>query len=37
MGSMLRDQFGRANALLTTIRTAGQALSVALLGGIAAR
>jgi EmrB/QacA subfamily drug resistance transporter len=36
MGSVRRDQLGVASAFLGTMRTAGQALSVALLGGIAA-
>jgi EmrB/QacA subfamily drug resistance transporter len=36
MGSVRRDQLSQANAFLSTMRTAGQALSVALLGGIAA-
>jgi MFS family permease len=36
MGSVRRDQLSQASAFLSTMRTAGQALSVALLGGIAA-
>ena len=36
MGSVRRDQLSVASAFLGTMRTAGQALSVALLGGIAA-
>jgi EmrB/QacA subfamily drug resistance transporter len=36
MGSVRRDQLGQASAFLGTMRTSGQALSVALLGGIAA-
>ena len=36
MGSVRRDQLSQASAFLGTMRTAGQALSVALLGGIAA-
>ncbi len=36
MGSVRRDQLSQAGAFLGTMRTAGQALSVALLGGIAA-
>jgi MFS family permease len=36
MGSVRRDQLGVASAFIGTIRTTGQALSVALLGGIAA-
>lgn len=36
MGSVRRDQLSQAGAFLSTMRTAGQALSVALLGGIAA-
>jgi EmrB/QacA subfamily drug resistance transporter len=36
MGSVRRDQLGVASAFLGTMRTAGMALSVALLGGIAA-
>jgi len=36
MGSVRRDQLGLASGFLGTMRTAGQALSVALLGGIAA-
>jgi hypothetical protein len=36
MGSVRRDQLGVASAFLGTMRTTGQALSVALLGGIAA-
>jgi EmrB/QacA subfamily drug resistance transporter len=36
MGSVRRDQLSLASAFLGTMRTAGQALSVALLGGIAA-
>ena len=36
MGSVRRDQLSQAGAFLSTMRTSGQALSVALLGGIAA-
>ena len=36
MGSVKRDQLSQASAFLSTMRTSGQALSVALLGGIAA-
>jgi len=36
MGSVRRDQLSQASAFLSTMRTSGQALSVALLGGIAA-
>jgi len=36
MGSVRQDQLSVASAFLGTMRTAGQALSVALLGGIAA-
>jgi MFS family permease len=36
MGSVRRDQLSQASAFLSTMRTTGQALSVALLGGIAA-
>lgn len=36
MGSVRRDQLSVASAMMGTMRTAGQALSVALLGGIAA-
>ncbi len=36
MGSVRHDQLSQASAFLATMRTAGQALSVALLGGIAA-
>ncbi len=36
MGSVRRDQLSQASAFLGTMRTSGQALSVALLGGIAA-
>jgi EmrB/QacA subfamily drug resistance transporter len=36
MGSVRRDQLSVASAFLSTMRTAGQSLSVALLGGIAA-
>ena len=36
MGSVRRDQLGVASAFVGTMRTTGQALSVALLGGIAA-
>jgi EmrB/QacA subfamily drug resistance transporter len=36
MGSVRRDQLSQASAFLATMRTSGQALSVALLGGIAA-
>lgn len=36
MGSVRRDQLSLASAFMGTMRTAGQALSVALLGGIAA-
>ena len=36
MGSVRRDQLSVASAFMGTMRTAGQALSVALLGGIAA-
>jgi MFS family permease len=36
MGSVRRDQLSLASAFLGTMRTAGQALSVAVLGGIAA-
>ncbi len=36
MGSVRRDQLSVAGAVMGTMRTAGQALSVALLGGIAA-
>ena len=36
MGSVRRDQLSQASAFLGTMRTAGQALSVALLGGMAA-
>ena len=36
MGSVRRDQLSQAGAFLSTMRTVGQALSVALLGGIAA-
>jgi hypothetical protein len=36
MGSVRRDQLSVASAFLGTMRTAGMALSVALLGGIAA-
>ena len=36
MGSVRRDQLSQAGAFLGTMRTSGQALSVALLGGIAA-
>jgi len=36
MGSVRRDQLGVASAFMGTMRTAGMALSVALLGGIAA-
>jgi len=36
MGSVRRDQLSQASAFLGTMRTTGQALSVALLGGIAA-
>ena len=36
MGSVRRDQLSVASAFLGTMRTSGQALSVALLGGIAA-
>ncbi len=36
MGSVRRDQLSQASAFLSTMRTAGQALSVALLGGVAA-
>jgi hypothetical protein len=36
MGSVRRDQLSVASAFLGTMRTTGQALSVALLGGIAA-
>jgi EmrB/QacA subfamily drug resistance transporter len=36
MGSVRRDQLGVASAFLATMRVAGQALSVAVLGGIAA-
>ena len=36
MGSVRRDQLGLASAFLSTMRTTGMALSVALLGGIAA-
>jgi EmrB/QacA subfamily drug resistance transporter len=35
MGSVRRDQLSQASAFLSTMRTSGQALSVALLGGIA--
>jgi MFS family permease len=36
MGSVRRDQLGLASAFLSTMRVTGQALSVAILGGIAA-
>jgi EmrB/QacA subfamily drug resistance transporter len=36
MGSVRRDQLGVASAFLSTMRVTGQALSVAVLGGIAA-
>ena len=36
MGSVRRDQLSVASAFMGTMRTAGQSLSVALLGGIAA-
>ena len=36
MGSVRRDQLGVASAFLATMRVTGQALSVAVLGGIAA-
>ena len=36
MGSVRRDQLGLASAFLSTMRTTGMSLSVALLGGIAA-
>jgi EmrB/QacA subfamily drug resistance transporter len=36
MGSVRRDQLGVASAFVGTMRTTGQALSVALLGGLAA-
>jgi EmrB/QacA subfamily drug resistance transporter len=36
MGSVRRDQLSVASAFMATMRTSGQALSVALLGGIAA-
>ena len=36
MGSVRKDQLSQASAFLSTMRTSGQALSVALLGGIAA-
>ena len=36
MGSVRRDQLSVASAFLGTMRTAGQALSVAILGGMAA-
>ena len=36
MGSVRRDQLGVASAFLFTMRVTGQALSVAVLGGIAA-
>jgi EmrB/QacA subfamily drug resistance transporter len=36
LGSVRRDQLSQASAFLSTMRTSGQALSVALLGGIAA-
>jgi EmrB/QacA subfamily drug resistance transporter len=36
MGSVRRDQLGLASAFIGTMRTTGQALSVAVLGGIAA-
>jgi EmrB/QacA subfamily drug resistance transporter len=35
MGSVRRDQLSQASGFLSTMRTSGQALSVALLGGIA--
>lgn len=36
MGSVRRDQLGMASAFVSTMRVTGQALSVAILGGIAA-
>ncbi|WP_243287220.1 MFS transporter [Geothrix terrae] len=36
MGSVSRDQLGMASAFVSTMRVTGQALSVAILGGIAA-
>lgn len=36
MGSVRKDQLSQASAFLSTMRTSGQAMSVALLGGIAA-